>query len=149
MKRMTIMALLLSAAWQTTKADDLNYLTVAYNKIEQSITLSTVQKITFNSTQVLVTTTEGVVTFPLSEMEKMTFTAERTAIERLPEKSDNLHFENGKLQTGSGILRIYNAGGALIQIADVKEGQGAISLEGLPEGLYIVSQGKETIKIKK
>ena len=149
MKRMTIMALLLAAAWQTTKADDLNYLTVAYNKVEQSITLSTVQKITFNSTQVLVTTTEGVVTFPLSEMEKMTFTAEKTAIERLPETSDNLRFENGRLQAGTGILRVYNTGGALVRIADIKEKHGSINLDGLPEGLYVVSQGKETIKIKK
>ena len=143
------MALLLAAAWQTSKADDLNYLTVAYNKVEKSITLSTVQKITFNSTEVLVTTTEGVVTFPLSEMEKMTFTAEPTAIEKLPEVSDNLRFENGRLQTGTGILRVYNTGGALIQIANVKEEHGSVNLEGLPKGLYIVSQGKETIKIKK
>lgn len=149
MKRMVICAALLAASTQGIKADDYNYLTVAYNNIEQSITLSTVQKITFSTTNVIVATTEGNVTFPLNQMEKMTFTAEPTAIEKLPEKSANLRFENGKLKAGTGMLRVYNAGGALIRIADVKEKQGNIDLGSLPAGLYIVSQGNETIKIKK
>jgi len=122
---------------------------VAYNNIEQSITLSKVQKITFSASEVIVATTEGNVTFPLNQMEKMTFTADPTAIEKLPETTDNLRFENGRLQTGNGILRVYNAGGALIHIANVTEKKGSVDFSTLPAGLYIVSQGKETIKIKK
>lgn len=149
MKKMVICAALLAVCTQGIKADEYNYLTVAYNNIEQSITLSKVQKITFSASEVIVATTEGNVTFPLSQMEKMTFTADPTAIEKLPESSDNLRFENGRLQTGNGILRVYNAGGALIHIANVTEKKGSVDLSTLPAGLYIVSQGKETIKIKK
>ena len=58
-------AAIMAACTQGMKADDYNYLTVAYNNIEQSITLSTVQKITFSTTEVIVTTTGGNVTFPL------------------------------------------------------------------------------------
>jgi len=149
MKKMVICAALLAACTQGIKADDYNYLTVAYNSIEQSITLSTVQKITFSASEVIVATTEGNVTFPLSQMEKMTFTADPTAIEKLPEASDNLHFENGHLLTGSGLIRVYNAGGALIRLANVTEKNGSVDISTLPSGLYIISQGKETIKIKK
>ena len=85
MKKMVICAALLAVCTQGIKADEYNYLTVAYNNIEQSITLSKVQKITFSASEVIVATTEGNVTFPLNQMEKMTFTAEPTAIEKLPE----------------------------------------------------------------
>ena len=149
MKRMVMCAALLAAATQWMMADDYNYLTVAYNNIEQSITLSTVQKITFSTTEVIVATTEGNVTFPLSQMEKMTFTADPTAIGKLPEATDHLRFENGRLQAGKGLVRVYNAGGALIRLANVKEEQGTIDLGTLPAGLYIVGQGNETIKVKK
>ena len=67
----------------------------------------------------------------------------------MPRLSALLRFENGRLQTGNGILRVYNAGGALIHIANVTEKKGSVDFSTLPAGLYIVSQGKETIKIKK
>lgn len=151
MKYRIIFTFVLAAvAMQQAIADDYNYLTVAYNQVEKSITLGTVRKITFSDTNVIVTTTEGDYSFALSEMEKMTFTADPTAIQRLPEQTGNLRYENGKLTSlKAGTLRIYNASGALIHLGSVTDKGGIIDLNSLPAGLYIISQGDQAIKIKK
>lgn len=139
--------MLLSSA--TLLAEDYNYLTVTYNNQEESISLPTILRITFDSENVIVTTSEGNTKFPLTELQKMTFTATATAIEALPEKAGNLEYQNGTLKVaGNGTLRIYNAGGALIHMANIKEGS-TVNLNGLAPGLYIVSMGEQTIKIKK
>jgi len=149
MKKILILALVAMSA-HTLWADDYNYLTVAYNSVEQSITLSTVQKITFEDSNCVVTTTEGNYSFPLSQMEKMTFTADPTAIEALPLQSENMKCLNGQLTLGqTGLLRIYNASGALIRVAQVSQKGTTVSLASLPSGLYIVTLGGQTIKVKK
>ena len=140
-----LVALFAHSAW----ADDYNYLTVAYNSVEQSIALGTVQKITFEDGNCVVSTTDGKFTYPLSQMEKMKFTVDPTAIKLLPEASKNVSFANGLLTLGrQGTLRIYNSGGALVRLAEVKK-NGTADLRSLPQGLYIITLGDETIKIKK
>ena len=83
MKKILLSALVALSA-QSIWADEYNYLTVAYNSVEQSIALGTVKKITFQGGNCVVSTTEGEFSYPLSQMEKMRFTADPTAIERLP-----------------------------------------------------------------
>lgn len=146
-KTMIIAALLMSSISMT--ADDGKYLTVAYSGIEESITLATVKKITFDATSVIVNTTEGDKKFPLAEMKKMTFTATPTAIEAMPIESEGLKMQDGNLLvSGKGTLRIYNASGALVGISAV-EGEQVVGLQGLQRGLYIVNMGDQTIKIQK
>lgn len=138
---------LATAAW----AEDYKYLTVSTSSNESSIELATVQKITFdmNEKLVVVTTSEGQVNFPISEMQKMFFSAEPTAIERLPQTSADLKVANGVLRVkGDGLLRIYNASGALQRMAKV-DGSANISLDNLPAGTYIINLGKQTIKVVK
>ncbi|MCR5433080.1 MAG: T9SS type A sorting domain-containing protein [Bacteroidaceae bacterium] len=148
MKKLFLSALVALSA-HTVWADDYNYLTVAYNSVEQSIALGTVQKITFENGNCVVSTTDGQFTYPLSQMEKMRFTADPTAIKSLPSTSKSLAFANGLLTLGRpGTLRIYNAGGSLIRLAEVDK-NGTADLRSLPKGLYIISLGDETIKIKK
>ena len=148
MKKLFLSALVALSA-HTVWADDYNYLTVAYNSVEQSIALGTVQKITFENGNCVVSTTDGQFTYPLSQMEKMRFTADPTAIKSLPSASKSLAFANGLLTLGRpGTLRIYNAGGSLIRLAEVDK-NGTADLRSLPKGLYIISLGDETIKIKK
>lgn len=78
MKKLIIMAML--AIGTTAFAEDYKYLTMAYNSVEQSIELATVQKITFEGGQVVVATSEGNQTFPQSQMEKMFFSQTPTAV---------------------------------------------------------------------
>ena len=149
-KKIFLVTALFSASSLIAVADDYNYLTVAHNSVEESISLPTVQKITFDATNVIVWTTDGQVTFPLSEMEKMTFTVDPTAIKAFPEQAKGIQYENGTLSVAkAGTLRIYKANGALVGIMQVEKGGTSINLNNLESGLYIVTQGKKTIKLIK
>ena len=83
MNKKFLLGSVLMAASLSSTADDLNYLTVAYNNVEQSIELSTVQKITFEEGNAVVYTTGETYTYPLSEMQKMTFTQDPNAIKSI------------------------------------------------------------------
>ena len=78
MRRFIILALL--AISTSVFAEDFKYLTMGYNNVEKSITLETIQKITFENGQDVVTTSEGSETFPLSQMQKMYFYEMATGI---------------------------------------------------------------------
>ena len=149
MKKILLSALVALSAYSVW-ADEYNYLTVAYNNVEQSITLSTIQKITFQGGNCVVTTTEGDFSYPLSQMEKMRFTADPTAIERLPLQAEGLKCMDGNLTVGQkGLLRIYNASGSLIRVANVSKAGSVVNLNTLPKGVYIVRMGEKTIKVSK
>lgn len=150
MKKPIIASLLLIASLPVL-ADDYHYLTVAHASVEQSIELASIQKITFDTQagHAIVTTTEGQVRFPLSEMEKMFFSATATAIKALPAKSQNLSYAKGKLKVDAeGMLYIYAANGQAVRMAKL-QGETSISLDNLPQGTYIVKIGNQTIKIQK
>ena len=149
MNKIGFFSVLLFLASTYVKADNFKYLTVGYGDTEESISLPTIQKITFGEGKCYVTCTDGVYTYPLSEMKKMTFTVEATAIEALPETAKGIAFDKGILSIdGTGMLRIYNASGALVQMTKVA-GNVNISLSNLPSGLYIVNMGESTIKLRK
>lgn len=149
MKKSLVMALLLSAGSMSAMADDYKYLTVATSNAEESIELATIQKITFEGTNVVVTTSAGQATFPQSEMQKMFFSTTATAIEAMPQQSESLKVNKGILNVkGNGMLHIYGSNGALQRMAKV-EGEAKISLNNLPKGVYIISMGNQTIKVSK
>jgi hypothetical protein len=81
MKKLLIMALL--AVGTMAHAEDYKYLTLGYNSVEASVELATLQKITFENGNVVVTTSNGTQTFPLAQMEKMYFSANATGIQQL------------------------------------------------------------------
>ena len=143
-----LVAILLMAS-TTMWADKYNFLTVSTSG-EEFISLPTIQKITFAEGSCVVTTTNGDYTYPLSEIKKMYFSVEDPdAIKALPAESDNLQYKDGTLKVdGDGMLRIYSANGALVQMANVKKGAN-INLSGLKSGLYIVNMGNKTIKLTK
>lgn len=150
MKKTFMLAVAILMSMTPLAADDYNYLTVTSTSSEQSISLPTIQKITFSEGNAVVTTTDGqTYTYPLSELQKMSFTATATAIKNLPSKADGLSYKGHTLSvSGTGILHIYNAAGVLVQMAHVKDGAN-INLGTLPKGIYVVNMGEQTIKIKK
>ena len=144
-----LVAILLMASTTTMWADKYNFLTVSSTG-EEFISLPTIQKITFSEGNCIVATTNGDYTYPLKEIKKMYFSVDDpTAIEALPQEAENLKYKDGKLKVeGDGMLRIYNANGALVQLANVKKGAN-INLSNLKSGLYIVNMGDKTIKLTK
>ena len=146
MKHLLVAILLMAST--TMWADKYNYLTVSTTG-EEYISLPTIQKITFADGNCIVTTTKGDYTYPLSEIKKMYFSEDPDAIKAMPQEAENLKFKDGKLKVdGDGMLRIYSANGALVQMANVKKGAN-IDLSNLRSGLYIVSMGTSTIKLTK
>ncbi len=107
------------------KADDLTYLTAAYNSVEQSFELSKVQKITFENDNVVITTTEGATNLPQDQMEKIYFSATATAIQ-----------------------------GVAADATDTAQGEAIYDLSGrrvssAQKGIYIIKQGDKAIKVLK
>lgn len=149
MKKFSIIAALLLCVISSS-ADEKKYLTVAYNNVEESLTLATVKKITFDATNTIITTTEGEKTYPLSEMQRITFTVDPTAIQTMKGESQDLKMQDGKLiVSGKGTLRIYNANGQLVGLTAVDGDNKAVNLQSLQKGVYIVNLGDQTIKIQK
>lgn len=142
---------MLLMATTSMMADNSKFLTISLSDSERDISLPIVQKITFENGYVVVTTTEGTHSYPITLLDKITFTEkdEADAIEALPEQAEDLTFKDGTLAIkGDGMLRVFNTSGALVSIANIKEGAN-ISLEGLPTGVYIVRMGNKTIKVRK
>lgn len=130
-------------------ADEYQYLALQTGQEETSIELAQIRKITFDSENVHVLTTEGDVTLPLAEMQRMYFSATPVAIASLPMESGHLHISDGLLRAeGQGLLHIYASNGQLVRMAHI-QGQQDIRLQGLPQGTYIISLGEETIKIRR
>ena len=149
MKTKIILAALLLMVSSGMRADKYNYLTLTYSGTDQSISLPLVQRITFEDGAMVVSTTQGKYTYSLSNLDKITFTEIADAIKALPEQAENLTYKDGTLAIkGDGMLYIYNAGGALVSIANVKEGAN-VNLGNLPAGVYVVRMGNKTIKVRK
>ena len=148
MKAKLLLAALLFMFGQGMMADE--YLTISYNgSLEHNLSLPLVQRISFEENYLVVTTTESTHRFPISIIDKISFTESATAIEALPEEAKGLTYKNGTLAVrGDGLLRIFSTNGALLNIANVKEGAN-ISLDNLPAGVYIIRLGDKTIKVRK
>ena len=153
MKTKNLLAALLLMIATCVMADNQKYLTITLSDSElgRDISLPIVQRITFENGYVVVTTTEGTHSYPITLLDRITFTEkdEADAIEALPEQAEDLTFKNGTLSIkGDGMLRVYNTSGALVSIANIKEGAN-ISFEGLPTGVYVVRKGNKTLKVRK
>lgn len=149
MKRLLILPALTFCLSMPAQADGLQYMTAGYNKTEKSIELASIHSITFENGSVVVNTTEGPITFPVAEMEKLFFSSTPTAIRDLKDQSKSLVYVNGVVKVqGTGVLRVYGISGNLQRMANVR-GTANVSLESLPQGIYIIRMGNETIKIQK
>lgn len=149
MKIKTIMAAMLLMFGINMMADEFQYLTVSYSNTENHISLPLVKKIYFEDNYLVILTTESMNRFPLSVLEKISFTESATSIEALPEQAKDLTYKDGTLAVkGDGFLRIFSTSGALVSIANVKEGAN-ISLDNFPAGVYIVRMGDKAIKVSK
>lgn len=146
--RKTILLLLL-ASTLTTWASTYNYLTIATTAAESSVALSTIKKITFSGSNLVVTTIDGEETsVALSNLNRLYFSEKATAVRNL--HAGKLAYQNGRIVAGtSGVLTVYNASGAIVRQMPVAGGRTEMNLSTLPTGIYIVKLGQQTLKIAK
>ena len=104
MKKFILMAML--AAGTTAFADDYKFLGVDCNNAETFIALESIKKITFESGNVVVTTSEGQNVFPQSKMERMFFSETATAIETVAAEEDKTNGEGIFDLTGRRVAKV-------------------------------------------
>lgn len=96
--------------------------------------------VTYSGGNVVITTTEASVVYPMSDLEKFTFKEATNRVERITAPAN---------QTPQPTY-IYNVGGMLLNTLQPNEdGTTPATLDGLPAGTYIIKNGKTTYKIIK
>lgn len=145
--RTLVASLLLAVGTSATLADDYQYLTIAQTDGETSYTVSSIQKITFDASNMVLHLTDGTEqSLPLSGLSKMFFSKEGTGIGLTPMQS-KMHFSGGVLRTNIAAgesLTIYNMKGE--KVFSTNE-SGTFDLTTLTKGVYIVKVGTETKKV--
>ncbi len=139
MKRILLGLALATTLSVSTMADTYNYLTLVLSSGKQSTALTQTKRITFDGSNIVVTTTDGTqCSYALDILEKLSFTdSPATRVESLNAANNTLP------------IYIYNVNGQQIRQLDATREKGSINLNGLPQGLYILKQGAETRKIMK
>ena len=144
----TFVASLLLAIASIAMADNYQYLTVTQSGGETSFTVSDIQKITFDASNMVLHMTDGTTqTLPLASLQKMFFASESSAIEAVAQDKQKVRFGNGvlraDLQAGETVT-LYNMKGEQVMRANES---GTYDLSRLAKGVYIVKVGKETKKV--
>ena len=146
--RTLLALLLLTIGCVTASADDYQYLTISGSGSENSFSVSKIQKITFEATNMVLTMTDGSEQrLPLAGLEKMFFAATPSGIAVV-------NTAQSKMQFSGGMLRATVAPGEAITVYSMKgekvfsaNESGSFDLSGLSRGIYIVKVGNETRKV--
>jgi len=130
-------------------ADDLNLYIIDSSNTEASYPVSSLQKITFESGNVVVTTTSGTTaSTAISDVSKMYFGTASTAIETAQAAQD-IAFDGQNITVlGGGKVSVFQPSGALVASATADDGQ-TISLQTLPKGIYVVKMDGKSFKVVK
>lgn len=93
--------------------------------------------VTYTATGIHLATTKVEVDYPFVNLEKFTFSDEANAINVLKTESTN------------DDVRIYNTNSMLLKTVKQSDGEASFSISELPNGIYIIKNGKTTYKIVK
>lgn len=93
--------------------------------------------VTYTETGVHLATAKVAVDYPFENLEKFTFSDDVTALEAV------------RTVGTSDDIRIFNANGLLVRTIRQHEGTATFSTSDLPQGIYIIKNGKTTFKITK
>ena len=148
-------ALLLCTCYTASaQTDELSYLNIAHGGVEYSLTLSNLQKLTFADGKMQAFTTEGTNEFDCANLEKLYFSAVPTSINDASVIADKLKFNSasGLLSVEAkigDIVRVYAINGKLVNSLRLNSNTGALNLNGLSKGIYLVKLNNQVIKIQK
>ena len=129
-------------------ADDYAYLTVSQTGADTSISVSQIDKITFDTTDMIIHLTSGSdQRMPLASLQKMFFATEASAISAVSQSRSSMKVE-------AGLVRFTMADGERATIYSAKGEQlfttrrdATFDLRPLPQAVYIVRVGQETHKL--
>jgi hypothetical protein len=145
--RTLVASLLLVLGATAALADDYQYLTISQNDGETSYTVSSIRKITFDATNMVLHLSDGSEqSLPLADLSKMFFSKDGSGVSLTPMQS-KMHFSGGVLRTNIAAgehVAIYNMKGEKVFSANES---GTFDLTTLTKGVYIVKVGTETRKV--
>ena len=146
--RTLIAALLLATGSITALADDYQYLTISWSGSENSFSVSKIQKITFEASNMVLVMTDGTEQrLPLAGLEKMFFATSPSGIATVNTTQSKMQFNNGVLRAtvaAGETIAVYNMEGEKVFSANES---GSYDLSNLQRGVYIVKVGSETRKV--
>lgn len=132
----------------TAMADDYQYLTISGTDSESSFTVSKIQKITFDATNMILLMTDGTEqALPLTSLQKMFFSSTPSGIATVGTTLSKMQFEGGMLRAEVArgeTVAIYNMKGE--QVFSANE-SGTFDISRLQRGVYIVKVGSQTKKV--
>ncbi|MBQ8938578.1 MAG: T9SS type A sorting domain-containing protein [Bacteroidaceae bacterium] len=150
MKKILLIALAVGSAL-CAHADSYNFLNLTSASTTESVAMKKVKRITFEGTNIVVTTTDGTTTTaPLNTLTKLTFTADPlgTGVGSLQAQAGRLCIQAGRIiADGVGELQLYNASGQLVRRQTITRTHAELSLDGLSRGIYIARFGQQTLKL--
>lgn len=146
--RTLIAALLLATGSITALADDYQYLTISGSGSENSFSVSKIQKITFEASNMVLVMTDGTEQrLPLAGLEKMFFATSPSGIATISTTQSKMQFSDGVLRAtvaAGETIAVYNMKGEKVFSAN---DSGSYDLSNLQRGVYIVKVGSETRKV--
>ena len=146
--RTLIASLLLIVGSVTAMADDYQYLTISGSGSENSFSVSKIQKITFEATNMVLVMTDGTEQrLPLAALEKMFFATSPSGIAMVSTTQSKMQFSGGMLRATVApgeTVSVYNMKGEKVFSANES---GNYDLSGMSRGVYIIKVGNETRKV--
>ena len=132
-------------------ADDYAYLTVTQTGGESSYAVSSIEKITFEASDMVLHLTGGNTTkVPLAGLSKLFFTSSASGIATVSSNPSQISLRNGVLrvsgQKGS-VVTVYDMSGKAVRTVTMQETETEINLSGVVKGIYIVKVGGEAKKV--
>ena len=147
--RTLVTSIMLTLGSIVATADDYQFLTVSQADGKTNFAVSNIQKITFDTSNMLLHLSDGTIqSLPLSSLQKMFFTDGGTiGISPISSTKSKLHFADG-------MLRVEVATGEHVELYNMKgervfsnNQSGTYDMNHLPKGVFIVKVGQEAKKI--
>ena len=145
----TIIVATCLAMGMTAAADNYTYLTISQNQGETSYTVSSIDKITFDATDMVISMTNGSTErLPLSGLSTMFFAndpAGMAAVGVSPASQITISDGTLRVTVGRGEkFTLYNIKGEAIYSSAA---DATVDLKNLRQGVYIVKVGNESLKV--
>jgi len=142
-----LLSLMLFAGLSAT-ADNYAYLTITQDGANTDYTISTIDKITFDNTDMVLHMTNGnQERLPMADLQKMYFSQGATSIAKT--KAESL----SHISIDGNVLRVQVGQGESVTLYNIKGEQllstnhdTTIDLQRLPQGVYIAKMGSQTAK---
>lgn len=144
----TIIASAMLAVCSVAMADDYKYLTIGQYDGESSYSVSSIQKITFDTSNMILHLTDGTTaSLPLSSLSKMFFSATSSDIATVGAARSDVQFSHGMLRADISrgeSVSVYNMSGH--KVFSTNE-SGIFDLSNLSRGVYIIRVGDDSRKV--